>query len=125
MLFMPARTGTCRQVLAAIDVTAQLGAFLAAVVKPFAPDVIVGLPTPGLTLAPIIAQSLGHRRYVPLVYSRKFWYTNSLSTEVSSITSPTGEKKPYLDPNQVSLVNRRKVTIIDDAVSSGKTLKVS
>ncbi|CZS99862.1 related to Phosphoribosyltransferase, putative [Rhynchosporium agropyri] len=73
---------------AAIDVTAQLGAFLAAVVKPFAPDVIVGLPTPGLTLAPIIAQSLGHRRYVPLGYSRK-------------------------------------VTIIDDAVSSVKTLKVS
>ncbi|KAL2074698.1 hypothetical protein VTL71DRAFT_8477 [Oculimacula yallundae] len=110
---------------AAIDVTAQLGAFLADVVSPFAPDVIVGLPTLGLSLAPIIAQSLDHKRYVPLGYSRKFWYTDSLSTEVSSITSPSGEKKLYLDPNQVSLIKGKRVMIIDDAVSSGKTLKAS
>ncbi|KAG4444065.1 hypothetical protein IFR05_000418 [Cadophora sp. M221] len=110
---------------AAIDVTAELGAFLADVVRPFNPDVIVGLPTLGLSLAPIIAQSLGHKRYVPLGYSRKFWYTDSLSTEVSSITSPLGEKKLYLDPNQVSLVKGKRVIIIDDAVSSGKTLNAS
>lgn len=47
---------------AAIDVTAKLGAFLADVVRPFNPDVIVGLPTLGLSLAPIIAQSLGHSK---------------------------------------------------------------
>ena len=58
-------------------------------------------------------------------YSRKFWYADSLSTEVSSITSPLGEKKLYLDPNQVSLLKGKKVMIVDDAVSSGKTLKAS
>ncbi|KAH9222684.1 phosphoribosyltransferase-like protein [Leptodontidium sp. 2 PMI_412] len=110
---------------AAIDVTAKLGAFLADVVRPFNPDVIVGLPTLGLSLAPIIAQSLGHKRYVPLGYSCKFWYTDWLSTDVSSITSPSGEKKLYLDPNQVSLIKGKRVMIIDDAVSSGKTLDAS
>src|SRR6187402_3054873 len=64
-------------------------------------------------------------RYVPLGYSRKFWYNDTLSTEVSSITSPLGQKKLYLDPNQVSLVEGKRVVIIDDAVSSGKTLKSS
>jgi adenine/guanine phosphoribosyltransferase-like PRPP-binding protein len=62
-------------------------------------------------------------RYVPLGYSRKFWYSDNLSAEVSSITSPSGQKRLYLDPNQVSLVKGKKAVIIDDAVSSGTTLK--
>ncbi|KAK0124432.1 hypothetical protein ONS95_009390 [Cadophora gregata] len=110
---------------AALDVTEELGEFLVDQVRPFHPEVIVGLPTLGLSLAPIIAKGLGHKRYVPLGYSRKFWYTDLLSTEVSSITSPSGEKKLYLDPNQISLLKGKKVMIIDDAVSSGKTLKAS
>ncbi len=64
-------------------------------------------------------------RYVALGYSRKFWYDDTLSTEVSSITSPSGQKKLYLDPSQLPLINRKKVVIIDDAVSSGKTLKAT
>jgi adenine/guanine phosphoribosyltransferase-like PRPP-binding protein len=64
-------------------------------------------------------------RYVPLGYSRKFWYQDILSTEVSSITSPYGQKKLYLDPNQLELVKGKRCVLIDDAVSSGKTLKSS
>ena len=64
-------------------------------------------------------------RYVPLGYSRKFWYDDRLATEVSSITSPSGLKKLYLDPNQLSLVKGKRAIIIDDAVSSGKTLQAS
>jgi adenine/guanine phosphoribosyltransferase-like PRPP-binding protein len=64
-------------------------------------------------------------RYVPLGYSQKFWNTDRLSTEVSSITSPSGLKKLYLDPNQLSLVRGKRAIIIDDAVSSGKTLQAS
>ena len=44
---------------AAIDVTAELGTFLADAVRPFNPEVIVGLPTLGLSVAPIVAQQLG------------------------------------------------------------------
>lgn len=64
-------------------------------------------------------------RYIPLGYSRKFWYKDELSTEVSSITSPNHSKKIYLDPNSVSLLRGKKVFIIDDAVSSGRTLQMS
>ncbi|KAE8448165.1 hypothetical protein EG329_009769 [Mollisiaceae sp. DMI_Dod_QoI] len=110
---------------AAIDVSDELGIFLADIVRNYNPEVIVGLPTLGLTLARTVAKSLGHKRYIPLGYSRKFWYTDELSTEVSSVTSPNHVKKIYLDPHQVSLLKGKKVFIIDDAVSTGKTLKAS
>ena len=44
---------------AAIDVVAELGYFLADIVRTFNPEVIIGLPTLGLSLAPIVAQNLG------------------------------------------------------------------
>ncbi len=62
---------------------------------------------------------------MPLGYSQKFWYSDHLATEVSSITSPSGRKKLFLDPNQLSLVRGKRAIIIDDAVSSGKTLQAS
>jgi adenine/guanine phosphoribosyltransferase-like PRPP-binding protein len=61
---------------------------------------------------------------VPLGYSRKFWYDDNLSAEVSSTTSPSlGLKRVYLDPNLLPLVQGKRVVVIDDAVSSGRTLK--
>ena len=50
---------------AAIDVVAELGAFLADVVRRFCPEVIIGLPTLGLSLAPIVAQQLALSRSSP------------------------------------------------------------
>ncbi len=44
---------------AAIDVAAELSAFLADVVRPFCPEAVIGLPTLGLSLAPIVARNLG------------------------------------------------------------------
>jgi hypothetical protein len=49
---------------ASISVVAELGKFLAERVCPFEPDVVIGLPTLGLSLAPIVAQSLGHRKFI-------------------------------------------------------------
>lgn len=46
---------------ASLSVVAELGTFLAERVGPFQPEVIVGLPTLGLSLAPIVAQKLGLR----------------------------------------------------------------
>lgn len=44
--------------------------------------------------------------------------------EVSSITSPDlGKKRIYIDPHLLPLVQGKTAVIIDDAVSSGKTLK--
>jgi hypothetical protein len=49
---------------ASMSVVAELGKFLAERVGPFEPDVVVGLPTLGLSLAPIVAQSLRHRKFI-------------------------------------------------------------
>ncbi|ESZ99419.1 hypothetical protein SBOR_0181 [Sclerotinia borealis F-4128] len=111
---------------ASMDVVEILADFLADLVRPFEPEVIIGLPTLGLSLAPLVARKLGLKRYVPLGYSRKFWYDDGLSVEVSSITSPElGVKKVYLDPHQLPLVLGKRAVIIDDAVSSGVTLKMT
>lgn len=44
---------------ALMSVVTELGKFLAESVCPFNPEVIIGLPTLGLSLAPIVAQNLG------------------------------------------------------------------
>ncbi|PQE09991.1 hypothetical protein CJF31_00003910 [Rutstroemia sp. NJR-2017a BVV2] len=114
---------------ASMHVVKVLANLLAGHIRDFEPDVIIGLPTLGLTLAPLVAEKLEMgciERYVPLGYSRKFWYDTDLSAEVSSITSPElGQKRVYLDPNQLPLVKGKKCVIIDDAVSSGTTLRAT
>ncbi|KAF5879384.1 putative phosphoribosyltransferase protein [Botrytis fragariae] len=111
---------------ASMEVVDILSDFLADLVRRFEPDAIIGLPTLGLSLAPLVARNLGLKRYIPLGYSRKFWYDDALSASVSSITSPElGLKKVYLDPHQLPLVLGKRCVIIDDAVSSGATLKTT
>ncbi|MDB5817269.1 MAG: hypothetical protein JWQ11_909 [Rhizobacter sp.] len=107
---------------ASLDVVDTLAAMLAERLRPLAPDLIIGLPTLGLALAPVVARALGHARYVPMGYSRKFWYDEALSTPVQSITTPTAGKRLYLDPNLRTLIEGRRLVIVDDAVSTGTTL---
>ncbi len=111
----------CNQ--ASLEVIETLGRMLAERLAPFKPDVVVGIPTLGLTFAPVVARHLGHARYVPMGYSRKFWYDEALSGAVQSITTPTPGKRVYLDPNLLPLVQGKRVVLVDDAVSSGSTLK--
>jgi adenine/guanine phosphoribosyltransferase-like PRPP-binding protein len=107
---------------AAFPVVEALCTAMADLARSDAPDWIVGLPTLGLAFAPRIAERLGHTRYVPLGYSRKFWYEDALSEPVASITSPGAAKVIYLDPNLRPLLAGRRVTIIDDAISSGTSI---
>jgi adenine/guanine phosphoribosyltransferase-like PRPP-binding protein len=83
---------------ASFEVQDQLAADLAQRLSRFEPEVIVGLPTLGLTLASAVAQKLGHTRYVPFGTSRKFWYLPELSVALSSITTPDQQKSLYVDP---------------------------
>jgi adenine/guanine phosphoribosyltransferase-like PRPP-binding protein len=107
---------------ASLAVVRALAGFMAEAARGFGAEVVVGLPTLGLAMAPLVAEDLGHARYVPLGYSRKFWYDEALSEPVSSITSPGGGKRIYLDPNQVALLSGRRIVVVDDAVSSGRTI---
>lgn len=90
--------------------------------RAFAPDVIVGVPTLGLPLAANVARRLGHARMVALGTSRKFWYDDTLSEPLRSITSPGGEKRLYLDPRMLPLLQGRRFVLVDDVVSTGASL---
>ena len=107
---------------AAFDVVDALSDDLAAKLKAFEPDVIVGLPTLGLTLASEVARKLGHSRYVPLGTSRKFWYEEELSVPLSSITTPDQIKRLYIDPRMLPLLNGRRIALVDDVISSGTSI---
>lgn len=107
---------------ASFEVVRTLAAHMADLARPIRCDVVAGLPTLGMVFAPLVAEHLGHARYVPLGYSRKFWYDEALSASVQSLTTPTQGKRVYLDPNQQPLIAGRRVVIVDDAVSTGGTL---
>jgi adenine/guanine phosphoribosyltransferase-like PRPP-binding protein len=110
---------------ASLDVVETLGRMLAAQLAGLQADAVIGLPTLGLTLASGVARELSHTRYLPMGYSRKFWYDEALSTPVSSITSPTPGKRIYLDPHLLPLVAGKRVILVDDAVSTGTTLQAA
>ncbi len=107
---------------AAFDVVDALSDDLAAKLKAIEPDVIVGLPTLGLTLASEVARKLGHSRYVPLGTSRKFWYEEELSVPLSSITTPDQIKRLYIDPRMLPLLDGRRIALVDDVISSGTSI---
>ncbi|POF28250.1 phosphoribosyltransferase [Roseibium marinum] len=107
---------------ASFEVVDRLAAALAGLARPFSPDVVVGLPTLGLTLAAPAARNLGHSRFVALSTSRKFWYRDELSVPLRSITSPDQTKRLYLDPRMLPLLKGRRVLLVDDVLSSGTSI---
>ena len=102
-------------------VVAVLADHMAALARALEAEVIVGLPTLGLAFASLVAERLGQSRYVPLGYSRKFWYDDALSEPVNSITSPELGKQLRLDPNLLTLIRGKRVALVDDAISTGAT----
>jgi adenine/guanine phosphoribosyltransferase-like PRPP-binding protein len=107
---------------ASFEVVDAIAADLADKLMPFQIEVVVGLPTLGLTLASAVAQKLGHGRYVPLGVSRKFWYREDLSVPLSSITTPDQQKRLYLDPRMLPLLEQRRLALVDDVISSGASI---
>ncbi|WP_026782449.1 phosphoribosyltransferase [Pleomorphomonas koreensis] len=106
---------------ASFAVLAALADDLAARLAAFAPEVVVGLPTLGLTLAAAVAERLGQSRYVPLGTSRKFWYVEELSVPMSSVTTHH-LKRLYVDPRMLPLLDGRRVALVDDVISSGTSI---
>lgn len=90
--------------------------------RPYDPEVIIGVPTLGLPLAANVARRFGHSRMVALGTSRKFWYLDALSEPMSSITSPTHAKTIFVDPRMLPLLEGRRVVVIDDVISSGTSM---
>jgi len=106
---------------ASFDVLEALAEFMFVQIAPLAPDVLVGLPTLGLALAPILARRLGHAGFAPLGTSRKLWYEERWSQPLRSITTTGAGRALFIDPNLVPRVTGRRVVIVDDTISSGST----
>ncbi|KFC66097.1 Phosphoribosyltransferase [Devosia sp. LC5] len=107
---------------ASFTVADALADGLADLLRPFAPEIIIGVPTLGLHLAPNVARRLGHSRTVPLGTSRKFWYDDALSEPMSSITSPSHAKTLFVDPRMLPLLEGKRVAVVDDVISSGTSM---
>ena len=86
------------------------------------PEIVVGMPTLGLTLAAAVGEALGHARYVPLGNSRKFGYQERLTLPVQSITTPGAGKRLYIDPRMLPLISGKRIVLVDDVISSGQSI---
>jgi adenine/guanine phosphoribosyltransferase-like PRPP-binding protein len=97
----------------------RLITLLAQLARPFAPEVIVGIPTLGLDYARLVARALGFTQYAALGNTRKFWYNDKLSVPVHSVTSPGANKRLYIDPAIVDRVAGKRTLIVDDVINTG------
>lgn len=107
---------------ASFAVVDALAASLAGRLAAYRPEIVVGLPTLGLTLAAAVAQKLGHERYVPFGTSEKFWYRPELSVPISSVTTPDQEKRLFVDPRMLPLLQGRRIALVDDVISTGRSI---
>ncbi|HEY9623806.1 MAG TPA: phosphoribosyltransferase [Crinalium sp.] len=94
---------------------------LADAARAFEPEAIAGIPTLGLDYARVVAKNLGLPDYVALGTSRKFWYDDTLSVPVVSVTSPDAKKSLYLDPSLLERVAGKRTLIVDDVINTGGT----
>jgi adenine/guanine phosphoribosyltransferase-like PRPP-binding protein len=100
----------------------RLSSAMADIASALRPEVVVGMPTLGMVLAASVAKKLGHPHYVPLSYSRKFWFEEELSTPVNSITTPVQPKTVYIDPRLIERLDGRRVLLVEDVISTGGTV---
>ncbi len=106
---------------ASFEVLDALADYMAAQAAAKRPDLVIGLPTLGLALAPLVARRLGHASFVPFGTSRKFWYDERLSQPLRSLTTTQAGRNLYVDPNLVPRLAGARALIVDDTISTGAT----
>jgi adenine/guanine phosphoribosyltransferase-like PRPP-binding protein len=104
------------------DLEDRLSTAMARAAAALRADIVVGMPTLGMVLAASVAKKLGHPFYVPLSYSRKFWFEDELSIPVNSITTPVQPKTVYIDPRLIERLEGKRVVLVEDVISTGGTV---
>ena len=104
------------------DLEERLSTAMAELAGPLRADIVVGMPTLGMVVAASVGRKLGHPFYVPLSYSRKFWFEDDLSVPVNSITTPVQPKTVYIDPRMLERLDGKRVLLVEDVISTGGTV---
>lgn len=104
---------------ASFTVADRLSGWMAEAARPFAPEVVVGLPTLGHVFGAGVARALGHPNWVAPGMTRKLWYEDRLSAPTRSITAPGEGRRMWLDPRLLPRLAGRRVLLVDDVVSTG------
>lgn len=106
---------------ASFAVADRLSQWMAQAVADDAPDIVVGLPTLGHVFGQGVARALGHLHWVAPGTTRKLWYDAGLSVPTASITAPDPGRRMWLDPRLLDRLVGRRVLLVDDVVSTGRS----
>ena len=90
---------------------------------PFLPehDILITAEAKGIPLICAMARRLGEDRYIVARKKPKLYMKDMLKCEVTSITTE-GSQCLYLDGADADLMRGRRVVIVDDVISTGKSL---
>jgi len=84
-------------------------------------DLIVTAEAKGIPLAQQLATALEMPRYIVLRKSKKSYMANTLRQQVKSITTDS-KQMLYLDQTDRTLLEGKKVAIVDDVISTGNSV---
>ncbi len=84
-------------------------------------DIMLTAESKGIPLICAMARQLGEKRYVLARKSVKLYMQDTISCPVESITT-VGQQTLFINGDDIPLLKDKKVLIIDDVISTGKSL---
>ena len=91
-------------------------------VRPFAPEAVLGVPEQGIPLVHGVGRALGLRRSYLLRKTPKAFDVDPLKIEYTSVTK-TDTQSLYLSREDATELQGKRVAIIEDVVNTGGSLK--
>ncbi|MDO6723314.1 phosphoribosyltransferase family protein [Celeribacter halophilus] len=102
----------------------RVGKALAEKFAPLKPEVVIGSATLGIPVAMDVSRHLGLDQYVILQKSPKFHLADALEEPVRSITTDKPQRL-LLDRRQISLLQGRRVVVVDDVIATGASMSAA
>ena len=85
-------------------------------------DIVLTAESKGIALAHCVARKLGQDKYIVARKSKKLYMTATIEADVRSITT-AGKQTLYLLADDVALLKGKSITIVDDVISTGESLR--